>query len=60
MSKKCLWSDVEMTFVIRCLLDVEFRLRTEIDQISMFKKCLWSDVEMTFVIRCLLDVEFRL
>ena len=25
MSKKCLRSDVEMAFVIRCLLDVEFR-----------------------------------
>ena len=25
MSKKCLWSDGEMTFVVRYLLDVEFR-----------------------------------
>ena len=60
MSTQCLWSDVETTFVIEQLLDVEFRLGTDIHQISMFKQCLWSDVEMTFVIRCLLDVEFRL
>ena len=30
MSKKCPWSDDEMTFVIRCLLDVECRLSTNI------------------------------
>ena len=49
-----------MTFVIRCLLYVEFRLSTNRHQISISYQCLWSDVEMTFAIKYLLDVEFRL
>ena len=60
MSKKCLWSDVEMTFENSCLLDVDLKLCTNINQIWMSKQCLWSDVEMTFAIRCVLDVEFGL
>ena len=60
MSKQCLWSGVEMTFAIRCLLDVEFRLSADRHQISLSDQCLWSDVEMTFAIKHLLDVEFRL
>ena len=39
MSKKCLCSDVEMIFVTRCLLDVEFRLWTDIPPISMSIRC---------------------
>ena len=50
MSKKCLWPDDEVTFATRCLLDVEFRLLTDICQMSMSKQYLWSNVEMTFVI----------
>ena len=60
MFKKCLWSDLEMIFVTRCLLDVEFRLLTDIHQMSMSKQYLWSNVEMTFAIRCSLDVKFKL
>ena len=60
VSKKCLWPDVEMTFAIRYLLDVEFRFSTDIHPILMSKKCMWSDAKITFVIRCPLDVELRL
>ena len=61
MSKKCLWSDVEMTFVIRCLLDVEFRLWTDIhvhpiclknDYGLMLKWHLWLDVYWMLNIGC--------